>query len=44
MTFTYTRNKKFEGVKDTIPTWMMGSPLDRSQSIKDVTTLCIDKI
>ena len=44
MTFTYTRNKKIEGVKDTQPTWMMGSPLDRSQSIKDVTTLCIDKI
>ena len=44
MTFTYTRNKKFERVKDTLPTWMMGSPLDCSQSIKDVTMLWIDKI
>ena len=39
MTFPYTRNKKLEVVKDTPPTWMMGSPPDLSQSIKDVTTL-----
>ena len=44
MTFTYTRNNKFEGVKDTIPTWIMGSPLDCSQFIKDATMLWIDKI
>ena len=43
MTFTYTRNKKIAGVKDTIPTRIMGSPLDCSQFIKDVTMLWIDK-